>query len=332
MPSWQARLLNACTRVTLKPMTRFMGNIDTMRSMSTSIDDRQAGNLPDDISAREVSSPSYNGEWVQVAGKRPRKILLYLPGGGFVTRTRNMHKQFVARICRLANTKALVVHYRLAPEVPFPGGLEDCLAAYHDLLKQGVDPADISLAGDSAGGGLVLGTLLALRDEGAPMPANAVVLSPMGDLTFTGESREFNKRADPMLPNHRDSDMHELYMGDAHPEDRFASPVLASFDGLPPLLGQVGSTEILLSDTVRAAERAEEAGVPFYLEIWHEMPHNFPLLSILPESEVAVARIARFIQTGELDELPTRYGSDHYEPRRGPCWKRLARQPRSIQS
>ena len=102
--------------------------------------------------------------------------------------------------------------------------------------------------------------------------------------------------------------MHQLYVGDALPEDRYLSPVLADFDGLPPILGQVGSTEILLDDTVRAARRAKEAGVPFYLEIWREMPHVFPFIKALPESDAAMERIARFIQQGSLEPLPARYG------------------------
>lgn len=322
MPSWQARLMNIATRFTMKPMMRFVADIEFMRSITTSVDARQEGKLPDDIRAKMVNAPDYDGEWIQVAGKRPRKILLYIPGGGFIMSAGSMHKSFVAKLCREANAKALLVHYRVAPEVPFPGGLEDCLAAYHDLLQQGFEPGDISLAGDSAGGGLVLSTLLALRDEGTPMPANAVVMSPMGDLTFTGESRVFNKRADPVLPAYRSSKMHEMYLGEALSENRFASPVLASFEGLPPLLGQVGSTEILLSDTVRAATRAREAGVPFFLEIWEQMPHNFPLMTILPESKVAIGRIARFIQSSELDELPPEYGSSHYKPPRRRCeWR-----------
>lgn len=319
MPSWQARLLNTFTRLTMKPMMRYMGDIESMRSITVSVDERQGRSLPDDVRVRKVDRRDYEGEWVQISGTRPQKILLYFPGGGFVMRTPAMHRAFAARLCREAGTRALVVHYRLAPEAPFPGGLEDCLAAYHDLLKQGIEPGDISLVGDSAGGGLVLSTLLALRDEGTPMPANAAVLSPMGDLTFTGESRVFNKRADPMLPAHRDSRMHEIYIGDVPPENRYLSPVLASFEGLPPLLGQVGSTEILLSDTVRAAERAREAGVPFFLEIWDEMPHNFPAMGILPESAAAVERIARFIQASKLDELPARYGSSRYKPPKARC-------------
>jgi len=319
MPSWQARLMNASTRVLMKPMMRFVSSIELMRSLTSSVDERQAKSMPEDVRARAVRKADYEGEWVHIASQRPDQILLYLPGGGFVSRTGNMHRSFVAKICREARTRALVVHYRLAPEVPFPGGLEDCVSAYHDLLRQGKAPESITIAGDSAGGGLVLSTLLALRDEGMPMPARAVVLSPMGDLTFSGESRKFNERADPVLPNYRSSKMHDAYIGEVPAEDRYLSPVLASFEGLPPLLGMVGSTEILLSDTTRAADRAREAGVPFFLEIWYEMPHNFPLMSVLPESKVAIERIARFIQTGEPGELSEKYGTHRYQPEKRRC-------------
>lgn len=306
-PSWQARVLNTCTRVMMKPLMRF-GSLESMRRMTGAFDEQQARALPDDIKSRVVSKKDYAGEWVSIKGKRPKKVILYFPGGGFVMRATIQHKAFVARICRAANRKALLIHYRLAPEVPFPGGLEDCLAAYHDLLEQGHKPEDITIAGDSAGGGLVLSTLLALRDEGTPQPANAVVLSPLADLTYSGESRKINKHRDPMLPTHRASEMHQIYIGEVPPDDRFISPVFADFDGLPPILGQVGSTEILLDDTVRAAAQADKADVPFFLEIWNEMPHVFPIFSILPESRIAVDRIAEFMNHSELESLPERYG------------------------
>jgi len=312
MPSWQAKVMNACTRTLMKPMMRF-GSVESMRTMTDTMDEQQVKILPEDINAKRVNKKDYEGEWVRIKGKRAQRTILYFPGGGFVMRTATQHKSFVAKICRAAHTRALVVHYRLAPEVPFPGGLEDCLAAYHDLLKQGVDPADITVAGDSAGGGLVLSTLLALRDEGSPLPANAIILSPLADMTYSGGSRHFNKRRDPMLPTHRASQMHEVYIGEALREDRYVSPVFADFDGLPPMLGQVGSTEILLDDTVRAAGQARKAGVPFFLEIWEEMPHVFPMFGVLPEAEVALERIATFINTSELDELPQQYGDSEYQ-------------------
>jgi acetyl esterase/lipase len=305
-PSWQARLMNACMRVTVKPMMRF-GSVESMRSMTRRLEEQQARMLPDDLDCRMVSKQAYTGEWIRVERSRPGKILLYFPGGGFIMGATTQHKAFVARLCRAAECEALLVHYRLAPEVPFPGGLEDCLAAYHDLLKEGHRPRDITLAGDSAGGGLVLSTLLALRDEGTPMPANAIVLSPLADLTYSGASRKTNRHRDPMLPAHRASQMHALYIGEVPPEDRFVSPVFADFDGLPPILGQVGSTEILLDDTLRAAAQAEKAGVPFFLEVWNEMPHVFPMFAMLPESRVAVERMAEFIGRSRLAPLPARY-------------------------
>ncbi|MGI9284168.1 MAG: alpha/beta hydrolase [Pseudomonadales bacterium] len=311
MPSWQAQLMNVCTRTMMKPLMRF-GSVESMRSMTGSFNEQQEKSLPADIKSRLINKSDYEGEWVRIVGKRARKVILYFPGGGFIMRTPTQHKAFVAKICRAANAKALIVHYSLAPEVPFPGGLENCLAAYHDLLQEGHEAEDITVAGDSAGGGLVLSTLLALRDEGTPLPGNAIVLSPLADLTYSGESRKFNKRKDPMLPTHRASEMHQLYIGEALPEDRFISPIFADFDGLPPMLGQVGSTEILLSDTVRAAAQAKKANVSFYLEIWDELPHVFPIFGMLPESNIAIARMAEFINHSKLEKLPEKYGRSEY--------------------
>ncbi|MCX2982016.1 alpha/beta hydrolase [Halieaceae bacterium IMCC14734] len=308
MPSWQAQVMNTCTRLMMKPLMRF-GSVDSMRSMTATIDEQMEKTMPEDLRAKMVSGPGYEGEWVNIGNKRPKKVILYFPGGGFIMRIATQHKAFVAKICRAANCKALLVHYSLAPEIPFPGGLEDCLAAYHDLLKQGVDPQNITLAGDSAGGGLVLSTLLALRDEGTALPRNAIILSPLADLTYSGESRKFNSCKDPMLPNHRSSEMHELYIGEAIPEDRFISPIFADFDDLPPILGMVGSTEILLDDTIRAAEKAKEASVPFFLEVWEAMPHVFPIFGLLPEAQVAIERMGMFINSSQLDPLPAQYGT-----------------------
>lgn len=306
-PSWQSRVMNSFTRTLMKPVMRF-GSLESLRAITAKADELGEGKLPEDIRSVPVSRNDYQGEWIRIAGQRCRKVILYFPGGGFIIRTAIQHREFVARICRTANTKALLVHYGLAPEVPFPGGLEDCLAAYHDLLRQGFEPANITIAGDSAGGGLVLSTLLALRDEGTALPARAIVLSLLGDLAYTGNSRQYNRRADPVLAVQRLSQLKELYLGEAHAEDRYYSPLLANFDGLPPMLGMAGSTEILLDDTVRAASQAAKANVPFNLEIWETMPHVFPFFDFLPESKVALARIAQFINGEELDPMPPQYG------------------------
>lgn len=306
-PSWQARVMNTCTRALMKPVMRH-GSLESLRAITERADEQGEKRLPPDLKTESVKRAGYRAEWIRIKGRRARKVLLYFPGGGFIIRTAVQHRVFVARICRAARVKALVVHYSLAPEVPFPGGLEDCLAAYHDLLRQGYDPANITIAGDSAGGGLVLSTLLALRDEGTALPANAIILSPLADLTYQGNSRKINRRADPVLPTHRIAAMQKMYIGDSAPDNRYVTPVLADFSGLPPMLGLVGSTEILLDDTLRAAGQASKGGVPFHLEIWEQMPHVFPIFGVLPESTVAIDRMARFINDGELDILPSCYG------------------------
>ena len=320
MASWQAHLLNTLTRNLMKPLVR-LGSISMMRASTERFDRQLSRSIPDDISSRWIRGKEYEAEWVRIKGKRAKKTILYFPGGGFVVRLPVQQKVFIAQLCRAANARAVMVHYRLAPEYPFPSGLEDCVAAYHDLLDQGVKPEDISLYGESAGGGLVLSTLIALRDEGTPMPGNAIIVSPLADLTFSGESRKYNDRKDPMLPNPNDraSRMHYIYLADAVPEGRYTSPVFADFDGLPPILGQVGSTETLLSDTLRAAEQANKSGVPFYLEVWEDMPHVWHMFGFLPEAAIAMARIADFINNGHLDPLPAKYGTDKPRPPERGC-------------
>ena len=220
-------------------------------------------------------------------------------------RTPAVHRQLVEKICLASQSDALIVHYRLAPEHPFPSGLEDCKAAYLSLLDEGCAPENIVIAGDSAGGNLVLATMLALRDEGHPLPGAAVMLSALTDLTYSGESRVYNRWRDPMLPNTRSSGMHQVYLNGASPEDPLASPVFGDLSGLPPILGQVGSTEILLDDTTRVAEQARAVGTPFYLEVWKRMPHAWHTQNTLPEARLAIGRIAQFVRTKEL-EPPTR--------------------------
>ena len=176
--------------------------------------------------------------------------------------------------------------------------------AFQALLAAGHSPENITIAGDSAGGNLVLATLLCLRDRGSLMPGAAVVLSPLLDLTFSGDSRRTNAWRDPMLPNIRGSNMHQIYQGETPAEDPYVSPIFGDFSALPPILGQVGSSEILLDDTVRAAECAREAGIPFFLEIWEGMPHVWQIMSFLPEAEAAIERIATFIQKKQLDPWP----------------------------
>lgn len=305
MASWQTRVLNHVLHHTLKHM---MSGASSVQEMRRFIEAKGPPRLPPDVSAEPVQAHAFRGEWIRTPESSEARTLLYLPGGGFMLPASQQIPLFVARIDREAGTRALLLHYRLAPEHPFPAGLEDCLAAYRYLIDLGTDPKSIVIAGDSAGGGLALSTLLALRDDGDPLPAGAVVISPFTDFSFGGESRFANSRHDPLLSADGIRQMNAIYLDDALHDNPLVSPVYGDFAGLPPVLAQVGSTEVLLDDAVRTAERAASQGVDFEVEVWDEVPHVWHVWSFLPEAKTATTRLARFIveHTREAPKPPAR--------------------------
>ena len=225
----------------------------------------------------------------------PRPILLYLHGGGFTLGWTNIHRKMVAHLCLAAHCRAFAVDYRLAPEHPFPAPLDDCLSAYRWLLKQGTNPGDIIIAGDSAGGNLTLASLLSLRDSGEPLPAAAVCLSPVTDLERTGDS--FWTKKDPTLKAEFVVTTARHYAGNHDLRCPLLSPLYGDLHGLPPLLIHVGSDEILLSDAERLAEKARTAGVDMRLGVWPAMWHVWHFFTpFLPEAREAIAGVADFIR------------------------------------
>jgi acetyl esterase/lipase len=191
----------------------------------------------------------------------------------------------------------LCIDYRLAPEHPFPAAVDDAAAAYRWLVAEGADPRRMAIMGDSAGGGLTLATLLRLRDEGAALPAAAVVLSPWTDLTLTNESMPRFAEADPMLSPEVAATYARWYLAGADPRNPYASPLYGDPQGLPPTLIQVGSDEILLNDGMRMAERMRAAGCRVELEVWPRMPHVWHLLvRVLPEARRALEQIGAFVR------------------------------------
>lgn len=224
-------------------------------------------------------------------------VLLYFHGGGFVSGSAHGYRALAAELARAAGLSCVSVEYRLAPEHPFPAGIEDCCAAYRGLLEQGIAPERIAVAGDSAGGGLLLSVLLSLRDAGDPLPAAAVALSPWVDMTCSGESFTTKAAQDPMLTHKGLSVCAGRYLGDHDPRDPIASPVFADLSGLPPLLIQVGSIEVLLSDSIRLAGAAGAAGVAVRLDIWPGMPHDFPAFNFMLEAgRLAIADAGWFVE------------------------------------
>ena len=240
-------------------------------------------------------------EWVQAPGSDPDKRLLYLHGGGYVIGSLETHRDLVARIAAATGYAALFLDYRLAPEDPYPAAVDDAVAALrwvHDNGPDGPKPASKTLiAGDSAGGGLALATLVQARDTGVPLPTAAVSLSAWSDMAVTAESLQTRKDVDPMIGEPGLKAMASLYLGGADAKTPLASPVYADLTGLPPLLMQVGDHEIILDDTTRVADRAKAAGVDVTLEVWPEMVHVWQqFAAMLPEGQQAIDRIGEWVQ------------------------------------
>jgi epsilon-lactone hydrolase len=228
--------------------------------------------------------------------------ILYLHGGAYVCGRPVHYRDFIWRIADAASVTVHVLDYRLGPEHPFPAAVDDTVAAYRSLLAAGAEPKRLAIMGDSAGGGLIFASLLRLRDEGDPMPAAAVALSPWTDLTLTSESCVRFAKADPMLSADPAKVFIRWYLGDADPKHPYASPLFGDPAGLPPSLIQVGSDEILLDDAVRWGQRMRDAGVAAEVEVWPRMPHVWQLSArILPEGREAIRRIGAFLRQN-IDE------------------------------
>jgi epsilon-lactone hydrolase len=219
-------------------------------------------------------------------------VLVYLHGGGYVSGSPGTHRGLAGRLAVATGLRVVAVDYRLAPEHPFPAALEDCLAVIGELAARGA----VVLAGDSAGGGLVVASLVELRDRGRLAGvAAAVCLSPWTDLEITGDSVRDNAARDPLVGLAGLRRMAALYLGGEDPRAPLASPLHARLEGLPPMLVLVGGAEALLDDSRRLAVALEQAGVEVTLEVWEEMIHVWPLYApLLPEGQQAIERVARF--------------------------------------
>ena len=245
-----------------------------------------------------VTAASLSGvpcEWVATPNAGD-PVVLYFHGGGYVMGSAATHREMASRIARAATGRVLLADYRLAPEHPFPAALEDAVAIYRGLTAD-IAPERIVIAGDSAGGGLTLATLVALRDRGLPLPAGAVTLSAWSDLAQTGESMVTRDALDPSVHRELCQLMADTYLAGGDPRDPLASPLYADLAGLPPLLMQVGTREVLMDDTTRVTERARAAGVDVTVEEYDDMFHVFQLMAfLLPEGQEAIDAIGAFVR------------------------------------
>jgi acetyl esterase/lipase len=221
-------------------------------------------------------------------------VLLYLHGGGYGLGSIDTHRDLIARLSWAVPGEVLAIDYRLAPEHQFPAQLEDSVKAFRFLLAQGVAPTRIVIAGDSAGGGLALATLIYLRDGGEPLPAAAVCLSPWVDLENTGESMNENERFD-YISRRAVNQYAKRFVASEHLKNPLVSPLHGNLRGLPPLLVQAGGAEALLDDARRLADCADREGVDVTLEIYEDMMHVWQLFAfLLPKGRDAIESIGRF--------------------------------------
>lgn len=230
---------------------------------------------------------------VQVEGADGDAVIFYLHGGGYVIGSARTGANLAAPLSRRTGLPALSLDYRLAPENPFPAGLDDALAAYKDLLGRG---QKIVIAGDSAGGGLALATMLAAKRDGLPLPVAAVLFSPWTDLTLSGASFTERSDFDPLFSREHMAAYADLYLAGHDPKDTLASPLLGDLTGLPPLLIQVGSAEVLLDDSLQLAVRAAHQEVDVSLDVVAGAPHVYQyLVGLMDEADEALDHAARFI-------------------------------------
>jgi epsilon-lactone hydrolase len=235
-------------------------------------------------------------EWIAPPTAEPGRILFYLHGGAYVIGSVEGYRELVLRLAKASAARALTVDYRLAPEHPFPAAIDDAVAAYRGLLASGANPRRITIIGDSAGGGLALATLVALRDASEPLPAACVVLSPWVDLECHGDSMTTKATVDPMILRDPLLKMARLYLGNADPHNPLAAPLYADLAGLPSLLVQVGTAEMLLDDSMRIVARAEAAGVDVRLSIYEDLIHVWHMFPLLDATKQAVAEIGEFVR------------------------------------
>lgn len=253
---------------------------------------------PKGVGNEPVKAGGVPAEWVRAEGVGTSSpVLMYLHGGGYVIGSVSTHRHLLGHLSAAAGVQVLGVDYRLAPEHVYPAALDDALAAYRWLVRQGHSPSRIFIAGDSAGGGLTVATLLALRDAGDELPAAAVLLSPWADLAAEGESIESRADVDPMVQREGLLEMAAHYVADGDPKAPLCSPVHADLTGLPPLLVHVGTRETLYSDASRLAANAEKAGVEVIFEPWEDMIHVWHFFApMLPEANEANRRIGEFLK------------------------------------
>jgi monoterpene epsilon-lactone hydrolase len=253
--------------------------------------------VADDVTCEAVDCDGVPGEWSQVAGSDPSRVLLFFHGGGYCSGSILSHRRMVTEAGRAARMRTLAIGYRLAPEHPYPAAHEDAMAAWRFLRRQGIAAENIVVGGDSAGGNLTIALINRLRAAGEALPACAWLISPWTDLTMSGATLGTKDTVDPLIHKAYLEELADAYAASADRKDPLISPLFADLHGFPPTLIQVGSAETLLADATRFAAAAGAADVDVTLEIWPHMIHAWPLWNAkLEDGRRALVSAGEFIR------------------------------------
>jgi monoterpene epsilon-lactone hydrolase len=296
MPSIQAKVLHKILQ--LQPFNWAKGSITEQRSRQEKT--TRFFKIPKDFIINKQSINGIQAEFIDVESSK-KGVILYLHGGAYAVGSVKVHREFLTRLVKACQIKVLAIDYRLAPEHPFPAALEDSLAAYNWLISEGYDPLTIVIAGDSAGGGLAIATLLALREHQTPLPSCAVCLSPWLNLTPTGQKK--NNNNDPILNPEILGVFSHYYAGLSDAANPLISPLFADLKGLPPILIQAGTNEILIDEIQQFYEKAQQANIQITIDRWPGLFHVFQIIPIIPETQRSLDNIAKFILNYQNQEL-----------------------------
>lgn len=299
MPSIPARVLNRAMWFSKNFVVKNDASVAQMRRLFEAVygtSDKQFARFYPNTEIEKFKISAIRAEWVKHRSVNSEEVICYIHGGGYVLGSAKSYRRFARRLSKMTKRKVLLFNYSLAPENPFPAGLNDCLTVYQWLLDQGYDGGKITVAGDSAGGGMSLALVQKIRDLGMDLPKAVVCLSPWTDLTLSGESTRKNSKSEVVVNPYHAPYWVNCYVGSTHSKDPLVSPLFADFHDFPPVLVHVSDSEAIFHDSTRLVEKLNRFGIDNKLEIYHKLPHAFHVTaSFIPEAFSAFRNINEFL-------------------------------------
>lgn len=294
MPSLQHNLIKLSANNVARAVNKDIGQVASLRRL---LDVSTIPfSLPRGVKSEMIQIGDMAAEWYHPPNADMGRVILFVHGGGYSVGSIQTHRSLAARIAETAKCVSLSIEYRLAPEHPFPAALEDVIHTYEWLILKGYDPEDITLVGDSAGGGLIMSALITLREMGSPQPAGAALMCPWVDLSFSGNSASENQSQDPVVTVEQVKDWGILYAGKYAIDHPMISPLHADLSGLSPIFIQASDAEVLTDDAIRLHEKIQSDGGKSYLEVYEGLLHVWHLFwRYVPESQGAINKMAYFL-------------------------------------